>query len=311
MSSARKAVVALVLALLAPLANAGQYATAKESEAAALTQFAQGHYQESLALFREAIELGDQRADLRYNAACAAAKAGELDAAFDLLEQSVDAGFHDVEGLQRDSDLASLKTAPRWTGLVAMVSARHQEWSKSNNAELAGITDADQTDRREHPGDLNVIAGRDALRLTRVKEIVASGALSSAQDYYNAALVLQHGVDVTDYALAHRLASRAVQLDPKLPNARWLAAATKDRWLLKAGKPQQYGTQMQREGGDGAFTLEPIDHDAVSDDDRRAAGILAYPQLLEMVGAMNAQMQSAKKEGKQSFNFTYEKKKDG
>ena len=162
------------------------------------------------------------------------------------------------------------------------------EGAAKNNADLARITEADQADRRIHLGDPSVIAGRDANRLARVREIVAKGQVKSAQDYYNAALVLQHGVDVNDHALAHRLAARAVKLDPALPNARWLAAATEDQWLVSTGKPQHYGTLIQRKGGNGAYTLEPIDQSAVSDDDRAAAGVLAYPLLLRMVQSMNA-----------------------
>nr|WP_240978687.1 energy transducer TonB [Longimicrobium terrae] len=53
--------------------------------------------------------------------------------------------------------------------------------------------------------------------------------------------------------------------------ARWLAAASLDRWLLSTGQPQRYGTQYLEQGG--RTYLQPIDSTAVTDEERRRAGV--------------------------------------
>ncbi|WP_284243268.1 hypothetical protein [Thalassotalea insulae] len=40
------------------------------------------------------------------------------------------------------------------------------------------------------------------------------------------------------------LSLKAAALDPTNKNARWLACAAKDRYLLKMGKPQVWGMQV-------------------------------------------------------------------
>jgi hypothetical protein len=61
-------------------------------------------------------------------------------------------------------------------------------------------------------------------------------------------MVFQHGSEVSDYRLAHALALKAAELDPANKEARWLAAASRDRELMTLGKPQLYGTQFRKEG---------------------------------------------------------------
>ncbi|MDQ6669422.1 MAG: hypothetical protein M3069_01430 [Chloroflexota bacterium] len=86
----------------------------------------------------------------------------------------------------------------------------------------------------------------DWRRRRRVKHLLKDGLLEAPQDYYHAAMVLQHSLVVADYWQAHQLALRAVELG--YTQARWLAAATLDRWLMRQGKPQKYGTQYTMVG---------------------------------------------------------------
>lgn len=99
--------------------------------------------------------------------------------------------------------------------------------------ELRRLYEADQHDRKE--GLIDGLMERDALRRARVEELVAAGALRTADDHFHAALVFQHGGSVPNYWRAHELARVAAELGH--PRGRWLAAAALDRWLVRQGKP--------------------------------------------------------------------------
>jgi len=59
-----------------------------------------------------------------YDAACCAALAGKQPEALRLLAEAVEAGFSDASQLESDEDLASLRAAAGWAGLVAAARAR-------------------------------------------------------------------------------------------------------------------------------------------------------------------------------------------
>ncbi|HEY3876679.1 MAG TPA: hypothetical protein VGM92_14475 [Candidatus Kapabacteria bacterium] len=81
----------------------------------------------------------------------------------------------------------------------------------------------------------------------------------SPNDLEEACLILQHGDDTTDYRNAHELAMRAIHLGDTSTNARQLAAITLDRYLVKQGKPQRYGTQSFTNEKTGELELFPVD----------------------------------------------------
>lgn len=112
------------------------------------------------------------------------------------------------------------------------------------NAELLAVYIEDQKDRR---GDLPTdLRERDSKRRRNVEELIASGALREPEDFYHAAMIFQHGETSGDYWRAHDLARKGAELGHRA--ARWLAAAAYDRWLMRQGKPQKYGTQYVSEG---------------------------------------------------------------
>lgn len=108
------------------------------------------------------------------------------------------------------------------------------------NEELYKLFQEDQQDRTSGslPDD---IRQRDRARRTRVEQLITDGSLHAPQDYFNAALIFQHGELLDHYWQAHELAKKAA--DAGVPGARWLVAAAYDRWLMQQGKPQKYGTQ--------------------------------------------------------------------
>ena len=270
-------------------------ATAFAQDAASLAQQAQEaynqkRYAESARLFAAAIEKGATHPNVSYNAACSFALAGDKDRAFEFLDRAVAAGYRDSVHLQADTDLASLHADPRWKAAVAKTEAAEKAYLDSINAELYRLYQQDQADRAGdvEKADWEVISKRDADRRARVRQMIAEGRLKAADDYFHAAMVFQHGDKSEDYQLAHELASKAAEMDPKHHVARWLAAASKDRYLWSVGKPQIYGTQFKKTSPDGPWTIDPIDEAALTDEERVKAGVPTLADTRKRLEQMNA-----------------------
>lgn len=130
------------------------------------------------------------------------------------------------------------------------------------NPELRRIFEEDQADR-EGPMHPQIMA-RDAARLARVQQLLDEGAVRAAEDHLCAAFVFQHGDQLEHYWQAHELALAAVDLGHG-PPARWLAAAAYDRWLMRQGLPQKFGTQYRGQGS--RYVLYEVDP-ATTDEER-------------------------------------------
>ena len=110
--------------------------------------------------------------------------------------------------------------------------------------ELRTLYEHDQEDRRRGAFGPWMLV-RDWFRRRHLNRLMAAGALcdAAAEDYFHAAMLLQHAPRVRDYWRAHELAQRSAELG--YAPARWLVAASYDRWLMRQGKPQKYGTQYK------------------------------------------------------------------
>lgn len=116
---------------------------------------------------------------------------------------------------------------------------------------------------------------RDRGRRHRTNELIAAGALQTAEDYFHAARLFQHGDTPEDAWQAHTLALRACDLGSQ--PARWMAAAAYDRWLMYQGRPQHYGTQYVSDGRrQRLWDVDP----ATTDEERAAWGV---PPLAEQL----------------------------
>jgi hypothetical protein len=82
---------------------------------------------------------------------------------------------------------------------------------------------------------------RDAARRAEVKKLLAAGEVRTAGDFHDAAYIYQHGIEASDYLLAHILAVEAVVKGDD--SSKWISAATLDRYLQAIGQPQVFGTQ--------------------------------------------------------------------
>jgi hypothetical protein len=153
------------------------------------------------------------------------------------------------------------------------------------NQELRDLFLADQADRRANTAydtpEYWRLRARDAQRRQRVKELLVQDVVSAPDDYFHAALILQHGDTLEEIWQAHALAQRAAELGatPSMgaKDSRWLAAAALDRWLMYQGKPQQYGTQFVPDG----TRWRLWDVDPATTDEARAANHV--PSLQEQL----------------------------
>lgn len=153
------------------------------------------------------------------------------------------------------------------------------------NAELQRLYGEDQEDRRRAGTAIgDALRDRDRARRARVEEMLLNGEVRDGIDYHNAALIFHHGETLDDYWRAHELAKMSADLGYRY--GRSLAAYALDRWLLKQGKPQKYGTQW--EARDGRWVLQPVDP-ATTDAERAAWDVPSVEEqermMLEAYGA--------------------------
>ncbi|MFI5201739.1 MAG: DUF6624 domain-containing protein [Candidatus Kapaibacterium sp.] len=113
-------------------------------------------------------------------------------------------------------------------------------------------------DKFMQAGGITRMVQHDAARKKEIYTLLPKLKKSrSTEDIQEAALILQHGDDTTDYWNAHELAMRAIKLGDT--TARQLAAITLDRYLVAEGKPQRYGTQAHKNEKTGKWELDPVD----------------------------------------------------
>lgn len=188
------------------------------------------------------------------------------------------------------------KPGQAWGGLWKKVSAPKgvtqffadpKKWAamaatKSNSAALAAITTEDQKDREADwskftQADFERLRKRDEARLKGVKSMISKGQLITADDYFNAALVCQHGDSFEDYALAHELSVASMMLGHR--TGAWLAAASYDRMLINMGHRQRYGTQWFLV--EGKQLLSPLDEAGMNETQRKALGKRTLAEIRE------------------------------
>lgn len=106
----------------------------------------------------------------------------------------------------------------------------------------------------------------DHRRQAEVMGFLQKGELNSADDLYHAAMIFQHGNCPEHFKLANLLAEKA--MDRGSDAAKWLYAATLDRYLMSQEKPQKFGTQFVTAGDTGTWKL--YDCDPTTTDEERA-----------------------------------------
>jgi hypothetical protein len=137
--------------------------------------------------------------------------------------------------------------------------ANEPEKQTSISEELERLYAEDQADRSSAVSNIDweAISLRDEQREIRVKELLSIGGLGSGTEYYHAAMILQHASTPSDYLLAHDLCVIAISKGED--KAKWLAAASLDRFLVSVGRPQRFGTQFYSNKSFLPPKLAPID----------------------------------------------------
>lgn len=115
---------------------------------------------------------------------------------------------------------------------------------------------ADQTASKEPGwGDNQKRVEEEINRRVEVLKYLTNGDINSPQNLVYAAFIFQHGNCPDHYLLANKLSRKALGAGDE--EARWIFAASLDRYLMSLGEPQKYGTQYTwtRDG----FGLYPVD----------------------------------------------------
>lgn len=155
---------------------------------------------------------------------------------------------------------------------------------------LKKLYDEDQLDRKNWKEwgktiPLEEVQKRDQLRLETVLTLIGNNELKEGIDYYHAAMILQHSDKVEHYKLANELCDKAMKLGEE--RAKWLYAATLDRYLLNSGsKYQKFGTQYQK-NKHGLWELCPIDP-ATTDEIRAHYNVPSLNKLKEREKSLNS-----------------------
>lgn len=159
-----------------------------------------------------------------------------------------------------------MKTIAAFLIGVAVTIAGHAHLNQTppqeqDSEELARMYKEDQAARtpdKDGKVDWRKMMEGDKIRLARVKEMYKKGEMKSGNDFYHAAMILQHAELPNDYLLSHDLCILAIIKGNK--QAVWLAAASEDRYLDHNKLPQRFGTQYRSENG-GPFKLTPVVED--------------------------------------------------
>jgi hypothetical protein len=77
-------------------------------------------------------------------------------------------------------------------------------------------------------------------RHDRVTAMIEQGLLTSAEDYFIAGMIMNHGITPEDNLIAHALLTVAALKGH--PDGRWGSAAALDNFLSSIGRPQLFGT---------------------------------------------------------------------
>lgn len=141
------------------------------------------------------------------------------------------------------------------------------------NTELRALYEEDKRDAQTYRDDEAFIASQ--ARRAYVENLLRAGQVQTAEDYFHAAFIFQHGERLEHWAQAHLLARTAADMGHA--KAKYQAAAAYDRWLMRQGLPQKYGTNSVMDGdGWRVWDIDP----QTSDEERAAWDVPPLERLL-------------------------------
>ena len=157
----------------------------------------------------------------------------------------------------------------------------------ADNERLSEIFNEDQGARKTRPIDWAKVGAQDKEHRKEVLGLLRAGEIRTSNDFYYAAMVLQHGEATEDYQLAFSLSQVSATLDPTNKKARWLSAASWDRILMSKGVPQWYGTQYYSPAPGEPTEMYKIDESVVTDAERAAMNVPSLQEAKDLVLEIN------------------------
>lgn len=156
-----------------------------------------------------------------------------------------------------------------------------------DNQQLKLMYEEDQSARQVTNIDWPKLIKEDCLRQMKLVNLIRQNKLTTANDYFHAAMIFQHGNDSSSYKMACDYSKMAFQMDTSNTNARWLSAASYDRYLISIGKPQIYGTQFVIL--DKKYYLQEIDTTIVTDSERIYYGTQTLQEIKKYLTEKNGE----------------------
>lgn len=157
--------------------------------------------------------------------------------------------------------------------------------SVTDNAKLTAMFNTDQAAREGDRIDWVKLSKEDEQRRQDLHRMLDTGEVRSGNDFFHAAMIFQHGQNPDDYLLAHVLAMDAVAQGNK--QARWLSAATLDRYLLSIWQPQIFGTQFHGGVNPSPMTHDKVNQEIVSDSMRAATCVTSRADQQKVLETVN------------------------
>ena len=160
-------------------------------------------------------------------------------------------------------------------------------FTQIDNSELQKMYDSDQSSRMANDIDIDwiLLSKQDKEREVRVYEMIKAGQITTGKDYYNSAMIFQHGNDTIASSMAVKHMKKAIELDSTIN--KWLLAAAIDRDLMRRKKPQIYGTQFVIYNGETKWKRYEIDTTQVTDEQRKFYNVETLAEQLEREREIN------------------------
>lgn len=161
---------------------------------------------------------------------------------------------------------------------------------QNNNEILVRIAAQDQNEREKFFENPDQVTLNDKKRRGIVCELLKRNEVKTSVDFFNAALIYQHGLEADDYRTAQSLAKKSIERGGG-EWSRWLYAVATDRLYTTLGRRQKFGTQfgidVTRHPTTGVehrvLRMLPYDH-RTSDRTRDIHGVPKLAKLLKMDG---------------------------
>ncbi len=182
--------------------------------------------------------------------------------------------------------IAVLKALLRGLVLLVFSSSSLTAIATTDNTRLRQLYQADQAERADTALKWQDVLEHDRSRAAQVKQMLATGQLKTADDFFHAAAILNHGADIDEFRLANAIAAIGLARFPKDAALMRVYATSWDRMMLAQNRPQWYATQYTQDAQSHLWQLEPVD-EQVSERARLKLGLPSLAEMREKVASMN------------------------